>query len=93
MYYVLSNGASISGVPSLIQMVGFYFMPESPRWLVSKGKVEEAREILFQIRTRTDDPQKELNEILEIVESEKELSDLNTYRTFMKVKKETQDNI
>jgi hypothetical protein len=41
---------SVPGVPSAIQLIGFWFMPESPRWLVSKGKIEEAKIILHKIR-------------------------------------------
>lgn len=37
----------LGGVPSVIQFIGFIFMPESPRWLVTKGKDEDARDVCF----------------------------------------------
>ena len=40
----------LAGVPSLIQFIGFFFMPESPRWLVGNNKEEQATEILKRIR-------------------------------------------
>lgn len=40
----------LAGVPAVVQLVGFSFMPESPRWLVAKGKVEQARQVLMKLR-------------------------------------------
>ena len=40
----------LAGIPSLIMFIGFFFMPESPRWLVFQGKSEKARNILYQLR-------------------------------------------
>lgn len=40
----------LSVVPALVQFAGFFFLPESPRWLLQKGRSQEARRVLSQIR-------------------------------------------
>lgn len=42
-------------VPSVIYMaLTVFFLPESPRWLVSKGRMKEAKKVLQQLRGRED---------------------------------------
>jgi len=36
-------------IPGLILFIGIIFLPETPRWLLSKGREEESRKILFRI--------------------------------------------
>ena len=36
----------IISVPPTILIFAYYFMPESPRWLITQGRVEEAKVIL-----------------------------------------------
>jgi len=36
-------------VPSLLFLVGIYWLPESPRWLLKTGRTTEAKKILFKI--------------------------------------------
>ena len=40
---------AIAGLPSIFFMVGVFFMPESPRWLVKQGQTAPARAILSRV--------------------------------------------
>ena len=40
----------LAGVPAVVQFIGFLFMPESPRYLVQKGRIDEATLVLQDIR-------------------------------------------
>lgn len=42
---MLGTGA----IPAIIQLIAFVFMPESPRWLIEKGRVDEARKVFLNI--------------------------------------------
>src|SRR5918997_1149623 len=55
-------------VPSLVLLVGMYFMPETPRWLVSRGREDDAQDVLRRSRTEEEAE----NEIREIKEVERE---------------------
>ncbi|XP_021343197.1 proton myo-inositol cotransporter-like isoform X2 [Mizuhopecten yessoensis] len=59
----------LAGIPSVIQFIGFFFLPESPRWLLSKGRDEDARKSLMKIR-ETVDVDTEFNQIKESLENE-----------------------
>ncbi|WP_342047091.1 sugar porter family MFS transporter [Bacillus sp. OTU530] len=53
---------AIAALPAVILFFGMIKMPESPRWLVSKGKNEAALSVLRRIREKSQ-AQSELNEI------------------------------
>ncbi len=43
---------AFGAVPAIILLIGMVFLPESPRWLVSRSLIKKAREILRRIRNR-----------------------------------------
>lgn len=43
----------IATVPAVVLWFGMLVMPESPRWLASKGRFNEAFEVLGQVRSRS----------------------------------------
>lgn len=40
----------LAGLPSAIQFIGFIFMPESPRWLITQNREDQARLVLQKMR-------------------------------------------
>jgi sugar porter (SP) family MFS transporter len=44
----------LAAIPSIALVIGMWWLPDSPRWLISKSKVELARQILQRARTASD---------------------------------------
>lgn len=59
----------LAAVPSFIQFFAFFFLPESPRWLVANGRSEDARAVLAKIRSTDTTVEKELYGIKTLIES------------------------
>jgi len=56
----------LAAVPSIIMFIGFQYMPESPRWLVMKGRNQEAKTVLMSIRDSDSEANDELDEIIQV---------------------------
>lgn len=69
----------MASVPAFLQMIFFFFLPESPRWLMQKGRYEKALKSLKKFRfadTSEDDINIEFGKIKTMCEdSERERSD------------------
>ncbi|XP_076098671.1 proton myo-inositol cotransporter-like [Mytilus galloprovincialis] len=65
----------LTGVPSLVQFIGFLFLPETPRYLVRNGKEDMATHILQRIRGRSD-VSDDIKQIKEICQQEIKLKEL-----------------
>lgn len=53
----------VSAIPAVVQLIGFLFLPESPRFLVSKGEIDKARHELQKLRGKSYDVEPELKAI------------------------------
>jgi sugar porter (SP) family MFS transporter len=59
-YFLLSLGADswrwmlgIQSIPAALYFLALYFVPESPRWLISKGRSADARSVLESVHGRS----------------------------------------
>lgn len=62
----------VAAVPAVFLFIGIFRVPESPRWLISKQKNEQALGVLRKIRSE-DQAEVEMTEIQATVSQEKEL--------------------
>ncbi len=60
----------LGALPGLALAIGMYFQPFSPRWLVEKGREDEARETLKRVRDSDEEAEEELGEIREAAAEE-----------------------
>lgn len=59
-------------IPAALLFIGSLILPESPRYLVEKGQIDEARDVLHDLRRNTDeDPDKELSDIQDVANQPK----------------------
>ncbi|XP_059652553.1 sugar transporter ERD6-like 5 [Cornus florida] len=61
--------AVIGTAPSLVQVIGLFFIPESPRWLAKIGKVKEFEATLQRLRGAKCDISQEAAEIRDYTEA------------------------
>ncbi|MBW7982955.1 sugar porter family MFS transporter [Enterobacillus tribolii] len=52
-------------IPAVLLLIGVIFLPDSPRWLASRGSHEQAKRVLERLRDTSEQARDELNEIRE----------------------------
>jgi sugar porter (SP) family MFS transporter len=58
----------IAAVPALLFFAALFMIPQSPRWLITRGRIQEARDIFFRIGEP--DPDRQVAEVVESVNVE-----------------------
>lgn len=80
----------IQGVPSMFQLIGIWWIPESPRFLVSKDKSEQALEVLAKHHGGGDvhnaTVQFQYREIKDTIQSDRTQKNSTSYLDFLKTK-------
>ena len=61
----------LAAIPAIVLLVGMYFMPETPRWLMSRNREDEARDVLLRSRTE-EETEEEIQDIKEVEREEEE---------------------
>ncbi|XAR52547.1 hypothetical protein NMG60_11020684 [Bertholletia excelsa] len=71
-------------VPSVLQFLGVFFIPESPRWLAKVGRVKELEATLQCLRGKNIDIYPESEEIMDYTRTFEQLSKGNILNLFQK---------
>lgn len=58
-------------IPALGLLIGMLIVPESPRWMVMKGKIDKAKSTLQLIRTNNEEVKNEIKQIQDTIRAEK----------------------
>lgn len=58
-------------IPALVMFIGVLTIPRSPRWLILKGKEQDAREVLENTRETQEEVELEIKEINQSIENSK----------------------
>lgn len=76
----------LAALPAIFQFVGFIFMPESPRWLIRRGRYQDAFRILKRIRNSESDVTEEFESIKEnCLASEREQAEFGGTSVFEQI--------
>jgi len=80
----------MQGAFPFLQFLGFFFLPESPRWLVAQGRITEARAFLVKFHTPNDELSPlvdfELREMEDSIELERHINSKSNYLDLFRTK-------
>lgn len=62
---------ALAAIPAVLLWFGLLFVPPSPHWLLAKGRIDEAREVLVKIRETDEQVEKEIAAYSNELEEEK----------------------
>jgi len=62
----------LAAVPAVIQFIGFLFMPDTPRWLIARGRYDKARSVLHKIYGTSVDVEQKITDIIDSVQQSAE---------------------